>query len=195
MAAADKPNKLMTNKLMPTLRYRHDGFTPDRTRVFLATLGQRGCVRDAARVAGVTSTNAYRLKARFPLFSAEWDRALARATVGLQAIAWQRAVEGKETIIIRKGEEVERRITPDSSILGLLLKQGKMRGEGGEIDMRVLDGSDAVITRTEYAAGWRFNSDGEKINMDEDADVIRQDLLDRLNVMRRRIDAVKGMGS
>ena len=56
--------------------------------------------------------------------------ALARAGEGLVAVAYKRAVEGKETIIIRGGQEVERRITPSDAILGLLLKRGDMTGNG-----------------------------------------------------------------
>ena len=40
------------------------------------------------------------------------------------AVAYKRAVEGKETIIVRRGQEVERRITPSDAILGVLLKRG-----------------------------------------------------------------------
>lgn len=173
-----------TNPLMPGLRPRHDGWTRERTRVFLATLGKTGCIRDACRVAGASNTGAYRMRRRFPLFAAEWDKALARAHKGLQAIAWQRAVEGKETIIIRKGEEVERRISPDSAILGLLLKQGKMLGP---VDR------DKVITRDEYADGWRFDDNGKKYCHDfaEEArqtDAQRDAFFTQLRAMRRRLE-------
>ncbi len=63
-------------------------------------------------------------KRRFPLFSGAWDRALSRAGEGLMAVAYKRAGEGKETIIIRGSQEVERRITPSDAILGVLLKRG-----------------------------------------------------------------------
>ena len=112
------------NRLMPGLRVRHDGWTDERTQRFFDALAHTGCVRDAARVAGFSNTAAYRMKRRFPLFSDAWDRALARAGEGLMAVAYKRAVEGKETIIIRRGQEVERRITPSDAILGVLLKRG-----------------------------------------------------------------------
>jgi len=186
---ADAPNPLMPNPLMPGLRMRHDGFTVERTRIFLATLGQAGCVRDACRVAGVTSTNAYRLKARFPLFAAEWAKALARAQKGLHAVAWQRAVEGKETIIMRHGKEVERRITPDSSILALLLKHGQMEGgiAGAEIAEQFA-GADDILTRAEFDDGWRFSDDGGKYNKAE-VEEMRAELIRRLDLMRSRMAA------
>lgn len=51
------PN-LNRNRLMPGLRVRHDGWTEERTQRFFDSLGHTGCVRDAARVAGVSNTAA-----------------------------------------------------------------------------------------------------------------------------------------
>ena len=118
------------NRLMPGLRVRHDGWTEERTQRFFDALGHTGCVRDAARVAGVSNAAAYRMKRRFPLFAQAWEDALDRAGQGLLAIAYKRAVEGRETVIIRGGQEYERRITPSDAILGLLLKRGDMAGTG-----------------------------------------------------------------
>lgn len=70
------------------------------------------------------------MKRRFPLFAAAWDEGLSRAGQGLMAIAYKRAVEGRETVIIRNGEEYERRFMPSDSILGLLLERGDMNGGG-----------------------------------------------------------------
>ncbi len=118
------------NRLMPGLRVRHDGWTEERTQRFFDALGHTGCVRDAARVARVSNAAAYRMKPRFPLFAQAWEDALDRAGQGLLAIAYKRAVEGRETVIIRGGQEYERRITPSDAILGLLLKRGDMAGTG-----------------------------------------------------------------
>lgn len=118
--------------LFPGLRSRHDGWTQSRTQRFLDTLAYTGCVKDAARVAGMSAAGARRMKQRFRAFEEAWDDALARAQTGLIAIAYRRAVEGRETIIIRKGEEYERRIAPSDAMLGLLLKRGDMAdGVGG----------------------------------------------------------------
>jgi len=185
---------LPANPLMPGLRIRHDGFTVDRCRIFLATLGQAGCVRDACRVAGVTSTNAYRLKARFPLFAAEWAKALARARKGLHAIAWQRAVEGRETVIMRGGKEVERRIAPDSSILALLLKNGQMEGGVAAADFAAeFAGADDILTRAEFDDGWRFNEDGSGKYNKAEVEEMRAELIRRLDLMRSRMAAQEAL--
>lgn len=143
--------------LLPGLRVRHDGWTRERTQRFLDTLAHTGCVRDAARVAGVSNTAGYRLKARFPLFAAAWDDALARAQQGLIAVAYQRAVEGKETIIIRNGAEYERRIAPSDAMLGLLVKRGDMAGSAAPA-IPVED----RITIAEWKDRWRFDDMGAK---------------------------------
>lgn len=154
------------NRLMPGLRVRHDGWTEERTQRFFDALGHTGCVRDASRVAGVSNVAAYRMKRRFPLFAAAWDEALARAGQGLIAIAYKRAVEGRETVIIRKGEEYERRITPSDSILGLLVKRGDLVG-GGTMPTELKDlaelSRDEIISWPEWRdSHMRFNRQGHK---------------------------------
>ena len=145
------------SELLPGLRVRHDGWTAQRTQRFLDTLAHTGCVRDAARVAGVSNVAGYRLKGRFPLFSTAWDEALARAQQGLIAVAYQRAVEGKETVIIRNGAEYERRIAPSDAMLGLLVKRGDMAGAAAPV-IAVED----RITITEWNDRWRFDDAGKK---------------------------------
>ena len=109
------------NPFMPGLRVRSDGWTAARTRVFLATLGRTGCVTDAARIAGVSTTSVNRSRALFAPFDKACGEAIARALRGLEAVAYERAVEGREMVIVRNGKEVERRIVPSDSLLGLLM--------------------------------------------------------------------------
>src|SRR3546814_10515262 len=69
---------------------------------------------------------------RFAEFDRACSTALARARRGLQAIAYERAVVGREMVVIRDGKEVERRIMPSDAMLGLLIKRGELGpGEGG----------------------------------------------------------------
>lgn len=157
-AAPIPPGALVERSaLLPGLRVRHDGWTRDRTQRFLDTLGHTGCVRDAARVARVSNVAGYRLKKRFSLFSAAWDDALARAQQGLIAIAYQRAVEGKETVIIRNGAEYERRIAPSDAMLGLLVKRGDMTNTAAPVLPE-----DERITIAEWNDRWRFDDAGAK---------------------------------
>jgi len=91
------------NPFMPGLRVRSDGWTAARTRVFLATLGRTGCISDAARVAGVSTTSVNRSRALFPPFDRACGEAIARALRGLEAVAYERAVEGREMVVIGTG--------------------------------------------------------------------------------------------
>ncbi len=126
------------NKLMPGLRVRHDGWT------------------NAARVAGLLRTGARRMRHQFPAFTAAWDDANARAGQGLIAIACKRAVEGRETIIIRNGQEHERRIAPSDSILGLPLKRSDACGFGEGY------APEDVMNYEEFQSGYSFNAEGKK---------------------------------
>lgn len=172
------------NRLMPGLRVRHDGWTEERTQRFFDALGHTGCVRDAARVAGVSNVAAYRMKRRFPLFAAAWDEALGRAGQGLIAIAYKRAVEGRETVIIRKGEEYERRITPSDAILGLLLKRGDMAG-GGLIAGK---SPEDMLSFEEWRAHTRFDARGRKMVIEDPEESARK-FVAQMSQIRQRLDA------
>lgn len=163
--------------LFPGLRPRHDGWTQARTQRFLDTLAYTGCVTDAARVAGMSAVGARRMRARFPLFDAAWNDALERGQQGLIAIAYRRAVEGRETVIIRKGEEYERRISPSDAILGLMIKRGDMVG-GGALSEAL---SDLAALSREEIISWpewrdrhvRFNRWGQKYQAPDPAETSR----------------------
>ena len=154
---------------MPGLRIRADGWTVGRTRMFLAVLAQTGCVTDAARVAGVSTTSVNRSRRLFAPFDRACEEALAKALRGLEAVAYQRAVEGREMVILRDGKEVERRIVPSDSLLAMLIRRGDLSGILGraltpeEAEAFVLP--DAVrhrfIDRAEFESGIVFQ-DGVK---------------------------------
>jgi hypothetical protein len=163
---------------MPGLRVREDGFTAARTRVFLATLAKTGCVTDAARVAGISRTSVNRSRALFAPFDAACREALAKALRGLEAVAYQRAVEGRETVVIRGGREVERRIAPSDALLALLIKRGELNADAAAEAARV-DAATA-ITSAEYLEGWRFDVEGTKYFYPGSA---KQRLRDKLHAM------------
>ncbi|MGV3730207.1 MAG: hypothetical protein ACO1NN_05560 [Sphingopyxis sp.] len=149
---------------MPGLRVRSDGWTVARTRVFLATLGQTGCITDAARIAGVSTTSVNRSRALFPPFDKACADAIARALRGLEAVAYERAVEGREMVILRNGKEVERRIVPSDSLLGLLLKRGDLKN-GRDVQLTAEEAAayelpaavrDRFLSREEYFSGMVF---------------------------------------
>jgi hypothetical protein len=77
-------------------RYRHDGWTPERQKAFIAALAETGCVDRAARRVNIAQTNCYELR-RAPgaeSFRRAWDAALDFAVPKLKDVAFQRAIEG-----------------------------------------------------------------------------------------------------
>ena len=104
------------------LRMRHDGFTPARQKKFLTWLGRTGCLKDAARKAGISTRTVLRTRDRLPDFEAKVQAALTLAAPELEAIAYKRATEGVEETVIRDGKVVGVRVKPSDSILRLLLQ-------------------------------------------------------------------------
>ena len=172
-SAAQKPRKARAP--------RHDGWTEARRKIFLAVLRETCCVRDACRVAGISTTSAYRLRERDPAMAGQWDEAVDNAQRGLVAVAHQHAVVGKETVIYRGGVEVERRVAPSDSIMALLIRRGDL---GGRIGART---ADKVITWEEWQAGVRFDDRGNKIDQREEAEMVRKTLDAKLGDMRMKL--------
>lgn len=110
---------------------RHDGFTPERRKLFKQTLRETGCVRDACRVAGISDSTAYKARAADPEFAAEWDSALAMAAGDYQLLAWQRGVEGVEEDVWAYGKLVGTRVRRDDRIFRLLLQGSDRERFGG----------------------------------------------------------------
>jgi hypothetical protein len=111
-------------------RQRHDGFTPKKQRKFFKALGKTGCLSDAARAAGISRNTVRRHRLKWPAFEAKVQAALGMASTELEAIAWQRAVEGVPEVVIRDGKVAWIRIKPSDAILRLLLQGANPRKYG-----------------------------------------------------------------
>ncbi|MEO9598915.1 hypothetical protein [Parasphingorhabdus sp.] len=162
---------------MTTKKPRHDGWTPATRTVFLATLRKAGCVRDACRVACMSTTSAYRLRRRDADFAERWKKAQASARTGLIAVAHERAVVGREVIILRGGKEVERRIVPSDSMLAMLIKQGDLTGQG----------ADKLLSWDEWQDGLRFDEHGNKVDRREADAAVARSLDAKLADMRTKL--------
>jgi hypothetical protein len=88
------------------LRYRRDGWTPERQRAFIAALAATGCVLAACRLVGISPEAAYRLCRRADAagFRAAWDAALS-PRLGAPAPAAAAVPAGEP---IRPGEHAHR---------------------------------------------------------------------------------------
>ena len=103
-------------------RRRHDGFAPDRRRLFLQTLASSGCVTSACRAAHISDSAAYKARRRDPVFAALWDSAMASASSPIDLLAWQRAVEGVEEPIIAYGKMIGTRRRFDQPLFRAMAK-------------------------------------------------------------------------
>jgi hypothetical protein len=90
------------------VRYRRDGWTPERQVGFIRALAECGCVREACRRVGMSSESAYEL-ARRPdaqSFRVAWDVAMDQAVRRLADGAFGRALNGVEIPHYYRGELV-----------------------------------------------------------------------------------------
>jgi len=93
---SEAPRELPPFIPVPITRARHDGWSPDRQRRFIAALAYSGSVHAAAKAVGSSRTGAYRLRARAGAesFAAAWDAVLSDARDELFSILFERAMVG-----------------------------------------------------------------------------------------------------
>ncbi len=105
------------------VRRRHDGWTADRQRAFIAAMAETGCVSEACAEVSITPRSAYKLRehALGAAFRTAWDHAQHLAAVRLSAIAWERAIHGGRDRLYKDGELVAERRKPSDRLLMWLL--------------------------------------------------------------------------
>lgn len=133
---------------VPVLRKRRkDGWTPERQRAFIGALADSGVVVEAARSVGMSDAAAYTLR-RAPGaegFAAAWDAAMDAASRRLVDIAFDRAINGVDDVVLdREGQHVYTRRKYNDRLLMFLIRahaperyrhanrDGRAAGEGQE---------------------------------------------------------------
>lgn len=81
---------------VPLARSRHDGWTPERQRGFIAALAESGIVAKAARAVGMGARSAYRLRRRVGAesFARAWDMVEYEARERAFAYVMDHAING-----------------------------------------------------------------------------------------------------
>jgi hypothetical protein len=118
---------------------RHDGWTPDRERLFLDTLAQTGVVADACRAVGISRDSAYgyRKRAAGRVFALAWDAAIliSRRVIADDVIC--RARHGVVDRIYKDGQLVAERHRYDNrltmAVLTRLDRLAEGQGEGAAV--------------------------------------------------------------
>jgi len=122
------------------VRYRHDGWTPERQQAFIEALAGSGCVEEACRAVGKSRASAYALRGRHDAqaFRLAWDAATDMAVTRLNDAALSRAVNGVSIPIFHNGAQVGERRHYDERLTMFLLRYRDPARYG-----RWLDGMDA----------------------------------------------------
>ena len=106
------------------VRYRYDGWTPDKQLEFIERLADCGCVEEAARSVGMSRNSAYALRRRSDAqaFRLAWDAAMDAAVARLNDAAMARAINGVAVPIFQGGEQVGERRHFDERLTMFLLR-------------------------------------------------------------------------
>lgn len=108
-------------------RHRHDGWTTERQGRFLERLAGTGCVTEACRAVGLSTTSAYRAYQRMPDFAMFWNRALNARRPMMEDAAFERAVRGSVVPLTRLGKVIGQRRHFSDSLLRFLIDREDRR--------------------------------------------------------------------
>ena len=133
----------LDDTLSETCGSRHDGWTGEAMAKFLETLAETGIVLDACDAAGKSSTAAYALRRRNPLFAEAWETALRIARDRLADTLLARSLEGNVEQIIKDGEVVAEKHFIDNRLGLAVLKRLDQRADGASGSRRHLSPSPA----------------------------------------------------
>lgn len=118
---SDSPPDPWAFEPIPFDRVRHDGWTPERQRLFIQVLSQIGVVAFAARAVGMSRKAAYELRNRAgpdSPFARIWREAKAAGQRNAWFIAVERALEGVEQPYFYRGtQRATRRVYNDKLLI------------------------------------------------------------------------------
>lgn len=111
-----------------------------RKACFLAVLRSTANISRAAREAGLSSSTVYEHRARYPVFAAAWDAAMAEALDELESALIDRARDGVEKPVFYRGEQVGA-VRNYSDALGMFL----LRAKRPEVYARLANDAPALL--------------------------------------------------
>lgn len=106
------------------LRYRRNGWTPERQRAFIGALADTGCVTRAAAMVGIAQTNAYELRRapRAEGFRRAWGAVLAFGARPVLDEAFERAMRGEPVPAFVGGKLMGFRRKKNDAVLMYILR-------------------------------------------------------------------------
>ena len=133
------------------VRYRYDGWTPDKQLEFIERLADCGCVEEAAGAVGMSRTAAYALRRRgdAQAFRLAWDAAMDTAVARLDDAAMARAINGVPVPIFHGGEQIGEKRHFDERLTMFLLRYRAPQRYGKWLDRvetsRISEGPTALL--------------------------------------------------
>ena len=117
---------------------RHDGWTAERQRGFIAALAELGSVSGACKRVAMATFGAYALRRAegAESFRAAWKQALDMGAQRLADIAMERAIEGVPVPIMYHGEQVGERRHYNDRLLTFMLQHHQPGTYGGNGALR-----------------------------------------------------------
>ena len=100
-----------------TRRLRHDGWTPEKKRLFLERFAECGILVEACEAAGMSAKSVYNLRDRDPLFAAGLEAACVKARGPLADEVYSRARNGvveriyKDGVVVAERHRYDNRLT------------------------------------------------------------------------------------
>jgi hypothetical protein len=131
---SDSPTDPLAFEPVPSASSRHDGWTPERQRGFIAALAMVGIVAWAAEAVGMSRKSAYELLRRAGAdsgFARAWREARAMGRVKATFTAVDRALNGVEVPYFYGGLQRGTRRVYDDRLLAAALRaiERAQRGE------------------------------------------------------------------
>lgn len=113
-------------------KFRHDGWTPERQRAFIAALADTGSVSRAAAMVNMAQRNCYTLRraAGAESFRRAWEAALDFGVARLKDIAFERAIEGYQVPVFVGGKLMGFRRKYNDALLMFCLRHYGQDGGG-----------------------------------------------------------------
>ncbi len=122
-------------------KYRHDGWTPQRQRAFIAALADTGSVSRAAALVNMSSGGAYYLRrqAGAESFRRAWEAALDFGVQRLKDLAFERAIEGELVPVMSFGKLVGYRRKTNDRLLMFCLRMNARAPDGRRYGQTYMD--------------------------------------------------------
>lgn len=122
-------------------KYRHDGWTPERQRAFIAALADTGSVSRAAATVNMSPEGAYYLRRQrgAESFRRAWEAALDFGVQRLKDLAFERAIEGELVPVMSFGKLVGYRRKTNDRLLMFCLRMNARAPDGRRYSQTYFD--------------------------------------------------------